>query len=428
MSAAAPHAALAPAFARWWRGRERDAAGRVAALVEVDTTTPHEGRLFPLVEEWLAAEGFSTRREPVHPDAPAHPAWTPHPASCAGPGRANLRAALDGPAGAPGVLFNCHADVVPPSTRHDRSFRPEVRDGAVYGRGSADTKGNLVMLLEALRFLRDEGSGPARPVWLDVVVEEEIGGNGTLSTVLHGVPAAEVVVLEPTSLRVYRGHRGCVTFSVDVQGRPVHMGADQDGVSAIDAAVELLAELRAMEGEMLAEARADPDFSVWRRPLQVNVGRIGGGEWPGSVPARCTVEGNLGFLPGRTAAEAMRMLGRRLDAFAGRWSAAGHALRFPGLRTDGYLSDPGAPLVSSLLAAARAAGVRQERAPGWLVSCDARLYARLLGLPTVVFGAGNLADAHGDDEHLPLAQLRDGALALALFLASGPGDSFSAFP
>ncbi len=374
--------------------------------------------MYGVAEEWLAELGFRTRREHIHPDVAAHPAHTLHPASDLSAGRSNLRAARAGATDEPGVLFNCHADVVPPSRAHGRSFEPELRGGAIYGRGTADTKGNLVMLLEALRFLDAEGIATPRPVSIDVVMEEEIGGNGTLSTILHGVEAAEVVVLEPTSLQVFRGHRGCLTFGVDVVGRPVHMGADQEGVSAVHAAMELIAELRSLEARMLEEARADPDFAVWRRPLQVNVGRVQGGEWPGSVPARCTVEGNMGFLARYSVPDAQRVFGECIAGFAERWSAVSHEVRYPGLRTEGYMLPADAPLVGALSAA-----VRQKGSHGWLVSCDARLYARLLGLPTVIFGAGRLTDAHGDDEHVAMDEIRDGALALAHFLTAPRPDA-----
>ena len=107
-------------------------------------------------------------------------------------------------------------------------------------------------------------------------MEEEIGGNGTLSMVLHGVESDEVVVLETTELNVFRGQRGCLGFSIALTGRSAHMGSHTTGINAIEAAYDVLVALKAFEQEMLDEAGTDPDFSCWERPVKLNLGIIRG--------------------------------------------------------------------------------------------------------------------------------------------------------
>lgn len=399
-----------------WLATSRDrTAHMLMELVRVPTVTPREEDAFPVVAPWLRALGFETWVEPFHPALPDHPAFTPHSSTRAGRGGANLRARLPGPAGRGRTLFSVHLDVVPPREHYRDAFSPRSTGGFVYGRGACDTKGNLVMLIQALRFLREHGIPLARGIGVDLVAEEEIGGNGALSTILHGVDADEVVVLEPTGLELFRGHRGCLTFAIDVAGEAVHMGADRCGRNAIRAAARVVEALGELEAELLAEAD-DAAFSRWRRPVQVNVGRIEGGEWAGSVAARCRLEGNMGFLPPATVVGAMARLRRHLRGLDDAWCRDHHELRFEGLRTAAYLTPEDAAPVRELAAALERCGAGGGRVGAWNVSCDARLYAQVGGVPTVIFGAGKLTDAHSDHERLALEQLEHGVKVLVDFL------------
>ena len=119
-----------------------------------------------------------------------------------------------------------------------------ARATTILGRGACDTKNNLVMLVEAIRFLREAGIPLWRTPILDLPIEEEIGGNGTLNLLLHNPSADEAVCLEPTGLQVLRGHRGCLSFQVDVHGRSVHMGSTGTGLDAIAGAIDVIAALR----------------------------------------------------------------------------------------------------------------------------------------------------------------------------------------
>jgi len=411
-------------FERWFDDREQAVTRSLVDYLAIPTVTPDEHLAHDFLREYLAEVGAEVTLLPTSPELAGHWSRSPHPSSRMDePGRAQVRAQL---VTAPGdaaatTLFNAHVDVVPPTPEIPWAFTPKVEDGVVWGRGACDTKNNLVMLVEAVRYLREAGLTPTRSALLDVAIEEEIGGNGSLSSLLQ-LPAGvtDVVCLEPTSLRVFRGHRGCLSFSVVVAGRSVHMGSGEVGVDAIRGAIDVIAELRELERTMQAEAREHPAFAGWPSPLQLNVGVIRGGEWSGSIPERCTLWADLGFLP----TTSMPDLEKRIEAAARQVAPAAVAedlvLDFAaGLRNDAYLTPADAPIVGAVEAAAAAAG---RRAPGpveaWNVSCDARLYAQVAGLPTVVFGSGDLADAHSPHERVSLRQVREGACALATYLTT----------
>jgi acetylornithine deacetylase len=274
------------------------------------------------------------------------------------------------------------------------------------------------MLVEAVRYLREEGIPLRRTPLLDLPIEEEIGGNGTLSSLLYDEPIDEAICLEPTSLQVYRGHRGCLTFKVTVAGRSVHMGSGEVGIDAIKGAIAVIERLRQLEAHLLERARTEPAFATWERPLQLNIGVIQGGEWSGSVPERCMLWGDLGFLPPSSLDDVASMIEKACRSVDDPRDGASLHLDFAtGLRNDAYLTDERAPVVTELAtAAAMVTGTGRPTVAGWNVSCDARLYAKVAKKPTVIFGSGALADAHSPHERVSLRELATGAVILATFL------------
>lgn len=407
-------------FNRWMDARLDGFVGDLADLVGIDTVSPGENRAYP----WLAAyfEDLGGRVRELH----RHPRTLTHQASnlneyaaLPAQARSSLRVEFSSASRIPTrhTLFSAHVDVVPAGPEFATAFTAEVSEGRIIGRGVADTKGNIVMIAAALRFLRDAGRSLDGRVTVDLVPEEEIGGNGALSSILHGSDATEVIALEPTGLEVFHGHRGCVGFAVDFTGQSSHMGAT--GVSAIDGAVEFVSLLRELERELLAQARALPCFTGFDRPIQINVGVISGGQWAGSIPERCTVEGFFGFVPGSSAADVLKSLDGLIAQLSHPWHRSHATVRQHAIRNGAYLSDPDCEVARDLRAAARTAGLAPGVHRAWNVSCDARLYHDLLGVPTVVFGAGDLTDAHSSREGLRIADWVQGVRILSEFLSHG---------
>jgi acetylornithine deacetylase len=403
-------------FDSWWRDRREEIVGRLLDLIAIPTVSPDEERCYPWLGAQISALGGSWRVEPPPQALPEHPDFTLTEFS--GRPRANLRARLPGPPGAPRLLLNVHVDVVP-AKGFEGAFQPRFSEGRVVGRGAADTKNNIVMALAALEFLRDLGIAPAYDLQLDFVVEEEIGGSGTLASILNACTAEEVVVLEPTSLEIFHGHRGCLSFEVLVKGIAGHMGGG-GGLSAIDGAVEAIEALKGLERRLSELARAEDLFGAEPPPTVVNVGSIDGGEWHGSFPDRCLLRANAGFLPPLEIAGVKELIEEAVGGLADPWGGRCE-VTYSGIHNDAYAIDPRTPLVRRLLEAKRRQGLPEAEPAVWGASCDARYYARLAGLPVVVFGSGDLDHAHGVEERLEISQLAAGTRILADFLATPPG-------
>ncbi len=108
---------------------------------------------------------------------------------------------------------------------------------------------------------------------------------------------AGAICLEPTDFFAYVGHRGCLTYQIDLTGIPGHMGAGPVSLDPITAAAKVVLELREFEAELCREAGKHPGFAWTSRPFQVTVASIAGGGWIGSVADRCRVLGNVGLPP-----------------------------------------------------------------------------------------------------------------------------------
>jgi acetylornithine deacetylase len=406
-------------FDRWFAARRGRLTELLLELVAIPTVSPDEEAAYPWLADRLGELGASVTTEQPPSLIGEHPSFTV--TGLEAPLRPNLRAELGGPAGRPALLLNAHVDVVP-AAGWASGFSPFLDGDEVVGRGSADTKNNIVMLLGALEFMRDCGLEPAVRLFADFVVEEEIGGNGSLAAVLNGCPADEVLVLEPTSLAVYHGHRGCLAFEVDARGEAAHMGSQGAGLSAIDGSLEVIGRLRELESTLAAEARRDPAYSWLARPTPVNVGFIHGGEWHGSFPDRCELRGNVGFPPGVELETVRRLLEAAVCAPEGPWTSDRLTVSYGGIHNEAYATDPRSPFVQRVSAAVSRQGGSASPSRGWNASCDARFFSRLLGLPTVVYGCGDLERAHSADERVSLGQLEIGMRTLCDLFTTERGD------
>jgi len=334
-------------------------------------------------------------------------------------GRPNVRAVLRGDGSGRSVVFNAHADVVPPTKRQERPFDPYIRDGAMYGRGTCDDKGQIAALWMMLSALRMLGIKPGGDVILHLVVEEEPGGNGTLALVRRGEAADCCINLEPCSNRICPSVRGAVWFRGTVYGRAGHSGSAGTTVSALRMAMEAIRIIDDYHDELLAETKGiDPLFAEYDDPMPVNFGELHAGDWPTITPEKAEFSGMFGFLttPKETV---MRELVERVKSRGPSWLRDNVEMRFP-YRHDASRIDPGLPFVRALEASYRAAGIETELG-AVTSSMDAWLYTNILGIPALATGCGSLGDAHTIDEHIVIDEIIDEAAALALFVADWCG-------
>lgn len=311
---------------------------------------------------------------------------------------------------APGrkVLLNGHMDVVPAgdvSTWSSDPFDPVVEDGVMFGRGTCDMKGGVAAILGTLDRLVDaEHDGP---VTVAFVPSEEDGGAGTLAAIRQGLEADVAVIPEPTDLEIVTAHGGAITFSLKVPGRAAHAATRTEGISALDMLYPVLDALRADEAQRNADP-ADPRMAELGLPYPTIVGEISGGSWASTVMDELVVNGRYGVRLGQSCDDAAADLRACVEAL---WGSHEFLSKHPldlsiyGARFGSCAIAPNHPLATALATAFEETTGAATAFKGMPAATDMRLLVEEGGIPTVVFGPGELRHAHSADERVALADV-----------------------
>jgi acetylornithine deacetylase len=324
-------------------------------------------------------------------------------------GEANLRARFRGRGAGRSLALNTHLDVVPPTPGQVEPFKARIEDGRLYGRGACDAKGQAAVLWLVFKALADAGLRPGGDLTADFVIEEECGGNGALLVQRNGLAADGAIVLEPTDLQVVHLVRGAVWFEVRCSGIAGHSGSPGITVSALKEAIAAMGAIEKVREETLAASRqAVPEIAIHPDPAPCTFGMLHSGVWPAAAPDEAVLKGVFGFLPPFDRRDIQARLERAIRPFRAE-------IRFTMLRNDPSRLAENHPLPQALLAACRDAGL--PSGPAFMnASCDAWRYSAGLGIPTVVFGPGSIATAHGRDERIAVDDVKRAAAALIRFI------------
>jgi len=315
-------------------------------------------------------------------------------------GRANLLARLS-PRGKVRrrILLAPHLDTVDGTAEQ---FTPRSRNGRLFGRGACDTKGSVAAMLAALGELAQAGPQPADTELVFVgLVDEEHGQAGSRALAASGLRADLAIVGEATCLQVVTAHKGTLWMTLETRGKSAHGSCPELGRNAVHAMARIV---HLIETTYAAQLRRR------RHPLlgcaTVSVGTICGGTQVNIVPDRCTAFLDRRTLPGETEASARREINALLRPRHLKVAFV-HDRLPPCLPME---TDPRLPLVARFLQS-----IGQRKPAGVRYFCDASVLARG-GIPSVVFGPGDIAQAHTADEWLSLAELEGAKRLLRRFL------------
>jgi acetylornithine deacetylase len=312
------------------------------------------------------------------------------------PLRANVVARWE-PAGAPRTLvFEAHQDTVPADNMTIDPFAARIENGRLYGRGACDIKGGLAAMLAALaRLVREKPRGAAGVV-MACAVDEEFTFTGVTRLVRDGLRADLAVVAEPTQLKIVNAHKGVVRWHLFTPGRSCHSSSPEQGVNAIYRMGRLLTGIERY-ATRLAASRIDPRLG----PPTLSVGRIEGGTSVNTVPDHCRIEVDRRLLPGEDAQAAPGQLVAFLRDEAG--------IDFPFECAAPWMSkvalgpERSADVVRLLGSAIDSVkGTHEVMAVPF--GTDASSIAEA-GIPAVVFGPGDIAQAHTCDEWVALDEV-----------------------
>ncbi|MDB5558833.1 MAG: acetylornithine deacetylase/succinyl-diaminopimelate desuccinylase [Enterovirga sp.] len=324
------------------------------------------------------------------------------------------------------LILQAHVDVVPAGPDDmwtHPAFEPTIEGDWLYGRGGADMKAGHAANLACLDALRRIGLQPAATVTVQSVVEEESTGNGALMTHLRGYKADAVLIPEPEDEKLVRANTGVLWFEIEVRGMPVHVREMGTGQNAIDAAYRVVGALREIEARWNADKAGRPHFETEDHPINLNIGKIEGGDWASSVPAWCRLSCRISVYPGTSADAAAREIEDAVRAFSRKDSFLANnppRVSFNGFFAEGYVLEEGSEAEAVLGGAHKAATGRELESFMTAGYLDTRVYALYDRIPALCYGPTS-RNIHGFDEAVSLSSLKRITTTMALFVAEWCG-------
>jgi acetylornithine deacetylase len=344
------------------------------------------------------------------------------------PKRENLLIRVDGDGplpeqGGPLVLLEAHQDTVPVEGMTISPWKPVIEDGRLYGRGSCDIKGGMVAMLAAVVRLQEEKPKGRPTVVLACTVNEEFGFTGATDLtklwtenkrddLLPKKPDV-CVVAEPTRLDVVVAHKGTMRWRIHTHGRASHSSQPHLGDNAFYKMAHVLLGIERYAKEVCPTLGSHPLVGG----ATLSVGTIKGGISVNTVPDKCTVEMCRRVIPGEQAEPTRQHV---IDWLAKQpeIAALGKAVEHEPAFISGYsLSDDKNGALAERLCSVSKAKTGKGARIGVPYGTDASRIAAA-DVPSVVFGPGNIAQAHTCDEWLPLDELPPAAEVLYEFTKS----------
>jgi acetylornithine deacetylase/succinyl-diaminopimelate desuccinylase-like protein len=299
------------------------------------------------------------------------------------------------------VILAPHFDTVPAE-----SFEPRVEKGRIYGRGACDTKGSVAAMFSSLIALAHSGKRPQNTEILFLgLVDEENGQEGSRAFARSRIKGDLAIIGEPTELKIITAHKGDLWLKLVTEGRAAHGSRPDLGQNAVHQMAQVI-DLLETKYQRLLRKRRHPLLGT----PTINVGSVRGGSQPNIVPDRCEIDIDRRTIPGEKDPAVQREILEFIRSAALKVALINSkAAECMPLETD-----PQLPLIQRLM------GITGQNAPAGVdFFSDAAIIASG-GTPSIVFGPGNIAQAHTVNEWISVRSLERATSILTRFLRSLP--------
>lgn len=383
---------------------------RLISLIRIPSITGHEDQAINQIANWLQYldveidywhDGITAlQRDPHYPGHEVERAWCPVVAGV-------VRGERSGPT----VMLTGHVDVVPPGDyeRWDHEpFSGEARDDRVIGCGASDMKSGLIAALEAFQVFAD---GPrkfaGRVIFLAVPAEED-SGLGTLAAIRRGWNADAAIIPEPTSTRgrpeLVIAHAGAMSFVIEVPGLAAHASKRLQGQNSLDHFVSIMEAMREDE-RRINGSETHPLMRALELPYATNVGIIEGGLWSSSVLDHLKATVRIGVALNETVEQAEQRFRKSImnaikdDPWLSK-NPPKITRQAAGFGSSHIIESH--PLVSAVSESAEEVFRNPTTITGAAYGCDMSGWIRIAGVPTVLYGPGDIECAHSPNEWVSL--------------------------
>jgi len=329
--------------------------------------------------------------------------------------RVNLSARLD--VGAPEtLLINTHLDVVPASANWSvPPFECTIKDGRIFGRGVADSKGGPAALLTVLSAMKELAIPPKYNLNIALTTDEEMGPYSGLCHLadLGKLKADYFLSMDGDSDDITIASNGNVDWQIDVFGKSYHSGSSFLGVNAIESSIPIMTELLELKAEVEKRRSSVPASMAISQKTGIktllpvlNITVINAGVKQNIVPDRCTLKGDRRYIP----EEKFEDVCMEMRAALSRVKKKHPDINFKMSCDDIYapmLTDINHPWVQKVKWVAGEVAGREVKLAGAQGSLDVAYAARVTGLPACCFGLGRRtqSNAHAEDENILVEDL-----------------------
>ena len=329
------------------------------------------------------------------------------------PGRPNVVASFKG-RGKSSLLVTPHLDTVPAGKSWSVDpFAAKIIKNRIYGLGASDCKCNLAAIIEVINSLIEEKIVlPYNLIFAATADEESGSGLGLIPLLNKGILKPDAaLVLDADDFEIIIAQKGLVHLKIKIKGKKAHGAYPDQGVNAIDLAMEVIREIK---GESFSYRK-----HKYLKPPTVNLGTISGGDKVNVVADWCEFELDFRFLPGMKTEKILNRLKIILNKNSKRFSRlTGVSLKAGTIEIEGiqepYEISEKHPLVNYLKDALRATRIVPliKGSEGATVIT----FFRERGIPAIATGFGVSTCAHIADEYVKINNLYKGTVALEKFL------------
>ncbi len=303
------------------------------------------------------------------------------------------------------VLLEAHLDTVHADNMTIQPFSPRMLDGRLYGRGACDTKASLASFLHTVGALAKSATRLKYNIVVAAVSDEEYSFTGARRAIANGLKADFGIAGEPTQLRIVRAHKGVLRWRVVTSGIAAHSAYPDRGENAIYTMGHVLVRLQSYGLELMQ----GPRHAELGTPT-LSVGVIEGGQAVNIVPDRCWIEIDRRTLPGETENEILKSVEFALQDVPKCKFEPPH-ISIGGI--DVSLKNPFLQKLAGVIEKINGESVIETAQ----YATNAGVYNQA-GIPTVVFGPGDIAQAHTAAEYVEIDQVIRCCEMLSRFLTT----------
>ncbi len=381
-----------------------DAIAFLREMVAIPSVTGDEAAIQKFVSNYMTGIGLDVDMwETDWEELKKHPGY--RPVDRGYEGRPNIVATLKGTGGGRSLLLNGHTDVIPVGNGEGWSDNPwsaSVKDGRIYGRGSCDMKSGVASHILAVQYLKELGLTPKGDVMINVVIDEEVSGHGTLDTVIRGYKADAGISGETSDLAVQPACIGRIWFEIEIQGKPAGIQQRYLGISGIELGNKITKAVADLEAKRIATV-THPLYPSAIDSLPCIVGSFQAGNYPSAFPASCLLKGSIGTVPGEDHEGVKQSLVDAVAAAAAQdpW-LKNHPpkVRFVGYDAEASEISRNHPIVQTVSRTYTEITGKEPVISGRQGAADTRFLNSYGSTPTVIFGPGSTAIMHANDEYV----------------------------